>query len=50
MTDLRAQLQATLGSGYSLERELGGGGMLRDADCDHPESWVAFLHESHHRF
>ena len=29
MTDLRAQLQATLGSGYTLERELGGGGMSR---------------------
>ncbi|HEY5086676.1 MAG TPA: protein kinase [Gemmatimonadaceae bacterium] len=29
MTDLRAQLQATLGSGYSIERELGGGGMSR---------------------
>ncbi len=27
MTDLRAQLQATLGNGYTLERELGGGGM-----------------------
>ena len=25
--DLRAQLQATLGDGYSLDRELGGGGM-----------------------
>jgi len=29
VTDLRAQLQATLGSGYTLERELGGGGMSR---------------------
>ncbi|WP_310570511.1 FlgO family outer membrane protein [Gemmatimonas sp.] len=29
MTDLRAQLQATLGPGYTLERELGGGGMSR---------------------
>jgi len=29
LTDLRAQLQATLGSGYTLERELGGGGMSR---------------------
>ncbi len=29
MTDLRAQLQATLGDGYTLERELGGGGMSR---------------------
>jgi serine/threonine-protein kinase len=28
-TDLRSQLQATLGSAYSLERELGGGGMSR---------------------
>ncbi|MGH7647116.1 MAG: serine/threonine-protein kinase, partial [Gemmatimonadaceae bacterium] len=27
--DLRDQLQATLGSSYSLERELGGGGMSR---------------------
>jgi serine/threonine-protein kinase len=29
MTDHRTQLQATLGSGYTLERELGGGGMSR---------------------
>ena len=29
MTDLRTQLQATLGSGYTLERELGGDGMAR---------------------
>ncbi|WP_310570879.1 serine/threonine-protein kinase, partial [Gemmatimonas sp.] len=29
MTDLRAELQSTLGSGYTLERELGGGGMSR---------------------
>ena len=29
MTDLRAQLQATLGDAYTLERELGGGGMSR---------------------
>ena len=29
MADLRAQLQATLGDGYTLERELGGGGMSR---------------------
>ena len=29
MTDLRAQLQSTLGDGYTLERELGGGGMSR---------------------
>ncbi len=28
-TDLRDQLQATLGSAYTLERELGGGGMSR---------------------
>jgi serine/threonine protein kinase len=28
-TDLQDQLQATLSSGYSLERELGGGGMSR---------------------
>ena len=27
--DLRAQLQATLGSAYTLEHELGGGGMSR---------------------
>ena len=27
--DLRAQLQATLGSAYTLEQELGGGGMSR---------------------
>ena len=27
--DLRAQLQATLGNAYTLERELGGGGMAR---------------------
>jgi serine/threonine protein kinase len=27
--DLRAQLQATLGSAYVIERELGGGGMSR---------------------
>ena len=27
--DLRDQLQASLGSAYSIERELGGGGMLR---------------------
>jgi hypothetical protein len=29
MTDLRSQLQSTLGDGYTLERELGGGGMSR---------------------
>ncbi|HEY8852597.1 MAG TPA: serine/threonine-protein kinase, partial [Gemmatimonadaceae bacterium] len=29
MTDLRDQLQATLGTAYILERELGGGGMSR---------------------
>jgi eukaryotic-like serine/threonine-protein kinase len=29
MTDLRAQLESTLGSSYTLERELGGGGMSR---------------------
>ncbi|HET7563462.1 MAG TPA: protein kinase, partial [Gemmatimonadaceae bacterium] len=29
MSDLRDQLQATLGSTYTLERELGGGGMSR---------------------
>jgi tetratricopeptide (TPR) repeat protein/tRNA A-37 threonylcarbamoyl transferase component Bud32 len=29
MTDLRAQLQATLGDAYTLNRELGGGGMSR---------------------
>lgn len=29
MTDLRAQIQSTLGDGYTLERELGGGGMSR---------------------
>ena len=29
MTDLRDQLQATLGGAYTLERELGGGGMSR---------------------
>lgn len=29
MTDLRRQLQGTLGSAYTLERELGGGGMSR---------------------
>ena len=29
MTDLRDQLQATLGDGYTIERELGGGGMSR---------------------
>jgi serine/threonine-protein kinase len=29
VTDLRAQLQATLGDAYTLERELGGGGMSR---------------------
>ncbi|MDP1858279.1 MAG: protein kinase [Gemmatimonadaceae bacterium] len=29
MTDLRAQLQNTLGDAYILERELGGGGMSR---------------------
>src|SRR5512133_1174284 len=28
-TDLRHQLQATLGSAYTIERELGGGGMSR---------------------
>ena len=28
-SDLRAQLQATLGAAYALERELGGGGMSR---------------------
>ncbi|WP_309673441.1 protein kinase [Gemmatimonas sp.] len=29
MSDLRTQLQTTLGDGYTLERELGGGGMSR---------------------
>ena len=29
MTDLRGRLQSTLGDGYTLERELGGGGMSR---------------------
>lgn len=29
MSDLRAQLQTNLGDGYTLERELGGGGMSR---------------------
>jgi serine/threonine-protein kinase len=29
MTDLRAQLQATLGATYTIEKELGGGGMSR---------------------
>jgi eukaryotic-like serine/threonine-protein kinase len=29
VTDLRTQLQTTLGPGYTLERELGGGGMSR---------------------
>ena len=29
MNDLRAQLQSPLGDGYTLERELGGGGMSR---------------------
>ena len=29
MTDLRAQLQSTLGAAYTIERELGGGGMSR---------------------
>ena len=29
MTDLRDQLQGTLGAAYTLERELGGGGMSR---------------------
>src|SRR5215211_8154777 len=29
MTDLRDELQKTLGSAYTLERELGGGGMSR---------------------
>ena len=28
-SDLRTQLQATLGSAYTIERELGGGGMSR---------------------
>ena len=27
MTDSRAQLQAALGTAYTIERELGGGGM-----------------------
>ena len=29
MTELRAQLQSSLGSSYTLERELAGGGMAR---------------------
>src|SRR6516162_11673072 len=29
MTELQQQLQKTLGSGYVIERELGGGGMSR---------------------
>jgi serine/threonine-protein kinase len=28
-TDLRAQLQRSLGAAHTLERELGGGGMSR---------------------
>ena len=28
-TDLREQLQSTLGSAYAIERALGGGGMSR---------------------
>jgi serine/threonine protein kinase len=41
MTDLRTQLQAGLGSGYTLERELGRGGMAtvylaRDLKHDRP--------------
>ena len=29
MTDLRSQLQGALGNTYTLDRELGGGGMSR---------------------
>src|SRR5215470_11392461 len=29
MTDLRTQLHGTLGAAYTIERELGGGGMSR---------------------
>ena len=29
MTDLRSQLQSTFGAAYTIERELGGGGMSR---------------------
>ena len=29
MSELRDQLQSSLGSAYSLDRELGGGGMSR---------------------
>jgi hypothetical protein len=29
MSDLRAQLEAALGGAYTVERELGGGGMSR---------------------
>jgi serine/threonine-protein kinase len=29
LADLRSQLQSTLGGSYSIERELGGGGMSR---------------------
>ena len=29
MSDLRQQLQSTLGNAYTIERELGGGGMSR---------------------
>ena len=29
MIDLRAQLQSTFGDAYTIERELGGGGMSR---------------------
>jgi serine/threonine-protein kinase len=29
MSDLRDQLQTSLGAAYTLERELGGGGMSR---------------------
>jgi hypothetical protein len=29
MTDVRDQLQMTLGAAYTLQRELGGGGMSR---------------------
>src|SRR5919199_3834497 len=35
-SDLREQLQSTLGSAYTLERELGGGGMSRVFVAEEP--------------
>jgi hypothetical protein len=43
MTDLRDQLQGTLGTAYTLERELGVGGMAHDSWPRRWKTWRATL-------